>query len=151
LTCPVLSPHTCIHNIFVLTSTKLQYSAMVFLSETVHGVDPIPSGHREMFTNELWPLLDVAFPMNRPDEDDFEVYNDWINDAIEADENPLSVPYPELRETDAWLAERNRVRQNDVDYENEFEEDEDPRDDDDDEYDGADYEDEPDSTHDSFQ
>jgi hypothetical protein len=41
-------------------------SAIVFLSDTTHGVRPITSGHRESFVTELWTNDDSPLGMNRP-------------------------------------------------------------------------------------
>lgn len=43
-----------------------QYSALVFLSRTYHGVTDITSGTREMFTNELWMYDDAPWFKERP-------------------------------------------------------------------------------------
>mmetsp|Transcript_51014 Transcript_51014/g.76270 ORF Transcript_51014/g.76270 Transcript_51014/m.76270 type:complete len:381 (-) Transcript_51014:203-1345(-) len=47
-----------------------KFSAIVFLSETYHGVEGISWGRREMYTNEFWDLPDVPYPYNRPDRYD---------------------------------------------------------------------------------
>jgi len=63
-----------LHNsIFESTDVKLEcLSAIVFLSDTVHGVRPITSGHRESFVTELWMEDDSPIGMCRPTEEQWE-------------------------------------------------------------------------------
>lgn len=51
-----------------------QFSAIVFLSETTHGVQPISSGHRETFVTELWTSDDSPLGMNRPTPEQWDEY-----------------------------------------------------------------------------
>ena len=52
-----------------------QYSAIVFLSETNHGVTDIESGVREMFTNEFWKFDDPPWHMStRPELEEMELF-----------------------------------------------------------------------------
>ena len=51
-------------------------SAIVFLSDTIHGVRPITSGHRETFVTELWTNDDSPLGMNRPTIEQWENYVD---------------------------------------------------------------------------
>jgi len=65
-----------LHNsIFDSTDVKLeQFSAIVFLSNTIHGVRPITSGHRESFVTELWTEDDSPIGMCRPTEEQWEKF-----------------------------------------------------------------------------
>lgn len=49
-------------------------SAIVFLSDTTHGVRPIVSGSRESFVTEFWKYDDAPLGMNRPTPDEFEEF-----------------------------------------------------------------------------
>jgi len=52
-----------------------QYSVIVFLSDTYHGVTDIESGVREMFTNEYWEYDDPPWHSSlRPEVNDMELY-----------------------------------------------------------------------------
>lgn len=51
------------------------HSAIVFLSETHHGVTDIEFGKREMFANELWMYDDPPWPSSRrPDNEQMELF-----------------------------------------------------------------------------
>jgi len=57
------------------TDIKLdQFSAIVFKSDTVHGVRPITSGHRESFVTELWWNEDSPIGTCRPTEEQWEKF-----------------------------------------------------------------------------
>eukprot|EP00554_Chaetoceros_debilis_P006775 CAMPEP_0194072550 /NCGR_PEP_ID=MMETSP0149-20130528/267_1 /TAXON_ID=122233 /ORGANISM="Chaetoceros debilis, Strain MM31A-1" /LENGTH=368 /DNA_ID=CAMNT_0038752445 /DNA_START=145 /DNA_END=1248 /DNA_ORIENTATION=+ len=60
-----------LHNsMFESTNVKLdKFSAIVFKSNTIHGVRPITSGHRESFVTELWINDDSPIGMCRPTEE----------------------------------------------------------------------------------
>lgn len=71
-----------------------QYSVIVFLSETYHGVTDIESGVREMFTNEYWEFDDPPWHASlRPEVNDMELYmkkcdrifpvNHYTNDKVD--------------------------------------------------------------------
>lgn len=47
-------------------------SAVVFFSETLHGVTDVLSGERTVFVMELWEDDDVPVGVPRPGEEDFE-------------------------------------------------------------------------------
>lgn len=49
-------------------------SAIVFLSNTTHGVRPISDGHRESFVTELWNNDDAPLGMNRPTPEEWEAF-----------------------------------------------------------------------------
>ena len=49
-------------------------SAVVFLSDTIHGVRPITSGIRETFVTELWENDDSPLSLNRPTEEQWEEF-----------------------------------------------------------------------------
>jgi hypothetical protein len=49
-------------------------SAIVFLSDQLHGVRPIPRGRRETFATEFWVYSDVPIGANRPHQISWEVY-----------------------------------------------------------------------------
>ena len=52
-----------------------QYSVIVFLSDTYHGVTDIESGVREMFTNEYWEFDDPPWHSSlRPNTDDMDLF-----------------------------------------------------------------------------
>jgi hypothetical protein len=60
---------------FESTDVKLsQLSAIVFLSDTTHGVRPLTSGHRETFVTELWVNDDAPFGMTRPTPQEWEAF-----------------------------------------------------------------------------
>jgi hypothetical protein len=48
--------------------------AIVFLSDTTHGVRPISKGQRETFVTELWDNDDAPLGMNRPTSDEWEAF-----------------------------------------------------------------------------
>mmetsp|Transcript_23209 Transcript_23209/g.34611 ORF Transcript_23209/g.34611 Transcript_23209/m.34611 type:complete len:435 (-) Transcript_23209:575-1879(-) len=57
------------------TNVKLEkLSAIVFKSDTIHGVRPITSGHRESFVTELWLNNDSPIGVCRPTEDQWETF-----------------------------------------------------------------------------
>ena len=65
-----------------------QYSAMVFLSETQHGVQDISSGHRAMFTNEFWHFPDPPFPgSRRPPEHHMGVFTEMTEHELDVPED----------------------------------------------------------------
>jgi hypothetical protein len=43
-----------------------KFTAIVFRSEIMHGVEPITSGKRETFATELWPLVDTPAGLAKP-------------------------------------------------------------------------------------
>jgi len=49
-------------------------SAVVFLSDTIHGVRPITSGIRETFVTELWENDDSPLSLNRPTEEQWQEF-----------------------------------------------------------------------------
>lgn len=49
-------------------------SAIVFLSNTIHGVRQITDGIRESFVTELWIHDDAPFGMNRPTPEEWEEF-----------------------------------------------------------------------------
>jgi len=52
-----------------------QYSVIVFLSDSYHGVTDIESGVREMFTNEYWEFDDPPWHSSlRPNTDDMDLF-----------------------------------------------------------------------------
>lgn len=51
-----------------------QLSAVVFLSDTVHGVQSITGGQRESFVTELWAHDDCPLGMNRPTPDEWDAF-----------------------------------------------------------------------------
>ena len=65
-----------LHNsMFESTNVKLdKFSAIVFKSNTIHGVRPISSGHRESFVTELWINDDSPIGMCRPTEEQWETF-----------------------------------------------------------------------------
>lgn len=60
-----------------------QHSAIVFLSETPHGVTDIVSGHREMFTNELWPFDDPPWGRFRPDQGTMDLFVKRVDEEVQ--------------------------------------------------------------------
>ena len=57
------------------TNVKLDMlSAIVFKSNTIHGVRPIISGHRESFVTELWSNNDSPIGICRPTEEQWESF-----------------------------------------------------------------------------
>ena len=65
-----------LHN-SMLESTEVKLdrlSAIVFLSNTIHGVRPITSGHRESFVTELWRNDDSPVGICRPTEEEWEAF-----------------------------------------------------------------------------
>ena len=65
-----------IHNSFYdSTDIKPQrFSAIVFLSNTTHGVRRITSGLRQSFVTELWTQDDAPLRMNRPTPEEWQAY-----------------------------------------------------------------------------
>eukprot|EP00978_Attheya_sp_CCMP212_P020682 scaffold59478_cov70-Attheya_sp.AAC.3 len=62
------------------TNVKLaKLSAIVFKSDTVHGVRPITSGHRESFVTELWVNHDSPIGVCRPTEDQWERFLETVS------------------------------------------------------------------------
>lgn len=55
-------------------------SAVVFLSDTIHGVRPITSGMRETFVTELWENDDSPLSLNRPTE---EQWGEFLEGKVE--------------------------------------------------------------------
>lgn len=49
-------------------------SAVVFLSDTTHGVRPITAGSRESFVTEFWDQDDAPLGMNRPTPEEWEAF-----------------------------------------------------------------------------
>jgi hypothetical protein len=49
-------------------------SAIVFLSDTTHGVRPITSGSRVSFVTEFWNHDDPPLGMNRPTPNQWEEF-----------------------------------------------------------------------------
>eukprot|EP00571_Detonula_confervacea_P000642 CAMPEP_0172321906 /NCGR_PEP_ID=MMETSP1058-20130122/44609_1 /TAXON_ID=83371 /ORGANISM="Detonula confervacea, Strain CCMP 353" /LENGTH=393 /DNA_ID=CAMNT_0013037521 /DNA_START=93 /DNA_END=1274 /DNA_ORIENTATION=+ len=49
-------------------------SAVVFLSDTIHGVRPVTSGVRESFVTELWERDDSPLTLNRPTEEQWQEF-----------------------------------------------------------------------------
>jgi hypothetical protein len=65
-----------IHNSMIeSTNVKLDMlSAIVFKSNTIHGVRPIIAGHRESFVTELWSNNDSPIGICRPTEKQWESF-----------------------------------------------------------------------------
>lgn len=92
-----------------------QYSAVVFLSESNHGVTDIVSGHREMFTNELWKYDDPPWPELRPLHSTMELF---LERCEEIDAGGSSWPsWPLTEEVKKWAAETERGGTEDAKYE----------------------------------
>jgi hypothetical protein len=119
----------------------MQYSAVVFLSESYHGVTDIESGHREMFTNELWEYDDPPWPQVRPRPQYMELFLERCKET-----NPNDVEWPSWEEVQEWLEENGREPMDDTDYGNPQANDEDESDDVEDE--NEDFEDEGDENED---
>jgi hypothetical protein len=66
-----------IHNSMIeSTNVKLDMlSAIVFKSNTIHGVRPIISGHRESFVTELWSNNDSPIGLCRPTEEQWDSFS----------------------------------------------------------------------------
>jgi hypothetical protein len=80
-----------------------QYSAIVFLSKMQHGVTDIESGHREMFTNELWQYEDPPWSQLRPNQENMELFLERCQEM-----DPVDVKWPNNEEVQNWLAENGR-------------------------------------------
>jgi hypothetical protein len=92
-----------------------QYSAVVFLSESNHGVTDIVSGHREMFTNELWKYDDPPWPILRPLHSPMELF---LERCEETDDGGSSWPaWPLTEDVEEWVAEKGRGEIQDEKYE----------------------------------
>ena len=57
----------------------LRLSALVFLSDALHGVRPISGGVRESFVTEFWKNDDAPLGMNRPTTESWEEFVDEEN------------------------------------------------------------------------
>ena len=115
----------------VYSTKPKQYSAIVFLSETFHGVSPINTdnsssahGMREMFTNELWLHPDSPQDTFRPPQEDMELFTKRIDDIVKerGDDNlsgvDLRALWPSREETNEYLVETGRdgMRDGEVRY-----------------------------------
>jgi len=100
-----------------------QYSVIVFLSDTYHGVTDIESGVREMFTNEYWEFDDPPWHSSlRPNTDDMDLFtkkcdsffpidyyrDDKINGRKEyykscEEEGSADYMWPSQEETEAYI------------------------------------------------
>jgi hypothetical protein len=89
----------------------MQYSAVVFLSEISHGVTDIESGHREMFTNELWKYDDPPWPQVRPTNEYMELFLERCGEMDTDD-----VEWPSLEDVEQWLADNGREGLQDEQY-----------------------------------
>lgn len=112
-----------------------QHSAIVFLSETHHGVTDIESGLREMFTNEYWVFDDPPwYSSRRPDFEDMELFTKKTNEilgntAIYSGED-LEKMWPSRRETINFLKKTGRYAQEEEDSDDSDDEAEEQTDDD---------------------
>lgn len=79
-----------------------QYSAMVFLSESKHGVTDIESGHREMYTNEYWRYDDPPFPHYRPRLERMELFLERCKQSQSVTFE--DVEWPVGKVVDEWLS-----------------------------------------------
>jgi hypothetical protein len=86
-----------------------QFSAIVFLSESYHGVTDIVSGHREMFTNELWKYDDPPWPQLRPRHETMDLF---LERCVKMDpddiDRALWPRWPSTEDVEKWLAENGR-------------------------------------------
>lgn len=87
----------------------IQYSAIVFLSEEIHGVKQISSGVRETFATEYWPFDDTPWEQMRPRRsEEMELFTK----RMEGVDNYASIQtesmWPTKYEVDAYLKEMGR-------------------------------------------
>lgn len=92
-----------------------QYSAVVFLSESNHGVTEIVSGHREMFTNELWKYDDPPWPEARPLHASMELFLEHCEELNAG--GPSWPTWPPTTEVEEWAVETDRGGIDDEIYE----------------------------------
>ena len=74
-------------------------SAFIFLSDTFHGVKPIPRGHRETFATEYWIYPDALAHETRPNEVSYEYYMELVKDDPNAKYPPSDEEIKEFRKT----------------------------------------------------
>jgi hypothetical protein len=68
-----------------------QYSAMVFLSEMLHGVTTVTEGTRLMFTNEYWAFPDPPFQAPRPANHKMERFEQRCQDIDPSRTEPCGI------------------------------------------------------------
>jgi hypothetical protein len=73
-----------------------QYSAMVFLSEMLHGVTTVTEGTRYMFTNEFWAFPDPPFQAPRPANQQMELFEHRCQEIDPSRSEPCGI--------ETWLA-----------------------------------------------
>lgn len=99
-----------------------QCSAIVFLSESWHGVTDILSGHREMFTNELWLYEDPPWPISRPEMETMELFIQRYEDVVQQirpggiDQSLIQSMFPSEEDVQEWLRENGREGMSDGKY-----------------------------------
>lgn len=82
-----------------------QFSAVVYFSESHHGITDIVLGHREMFTNELWKYDDPPWPQLRPFHDEsMELFLERCNEMDPDDiDGSLWPRWPSTEDVEKWL------------------------------------------------